>query len=638
MNGPVMNRKERRAQTKSDIGAEANRLFARAVSLHQAGSLKEAVPFYRKVIALISTVPEAHHNLGVALKGLGKLNEAADCYRRAIALRADYPEAHNGLGNALSEMGMLEDAAESFRRAIDLAPQSTAAHNNLGTALLDMERYEQAEAAFRQAIDLDSEYAEAHNNLGACLARQNRNDEAFTAYDRAIAIDPGHPRAHANRAALLLTLNRLDQAWEAGVQAVALAPQSGFACNTQGNILKAMGRLEDAVPYYTQAVLAQPHLPELHDNLGNVLAELGRSAEAETHCRQALKLAPDFHKAHNNLGTALKDLGRREEAEACFRTALELAPDMAAAHTNLGMSLLAKGEYRQGWREFEWRWNTGKLAPPAFDRPRWTGFDISGRTIMLTAEQGLGDAIQFARFAEPIAASGATVILQVHAPLVRLLSTVPGVARVVSFEDPLPDFDTYLPLMSVPLVFGTTLDTIPATIPYVSPTQHRRFDFGRSGPKIGLVWSGDPRPHDAGANAADRRRSVPLALLSPILSLPGIVAVSLQKGQAERQIDELPPSLRPQNVMAEVTDFADTAAIVADLDLIVTVDTSVAHLAGAMGKPVWVMSRFDGCWRWMTGRDDSPWYPSLRLFRQTRPGDWTDVIDRVRQALENLKP
>jgi hypothetical protein len=349
-----------------------------------------------------------------------------------------------------------------------------------------------------------------------------------------------------------------------------------------------------------------------------------------------LELAPGFYKAYNNLGTALKDQGRRDEAETCFRKALELAPNMAAAHTNLGMSLLAKGDFQLGWREFEWRWNTGKLAPSDFSQPRWTGFDLTGKTILLTAEQGLGDALQFARFAEPVAARGANVILQVHAPLVRLLTTVPGVSQVVGFDDPLPEFHTHLPLMSTPLVLGTTLDTLPLTIPYVTAPQSTLAVPG-NGLKVGVVWSGDPRPHDQGANAADRRRSVSLTQLVPILSVPGITFVSLQKGLAERQIEDVPLHLRPYEIMGQVKDFADTAAIVAQLDLVITVDTSVAHLAGAMGKPVWVLSRYDGCWRWLTERDDSPWYPTLRLFRQTKLGDWAAPIESLTEDLSRYR-
>ena len=623
-----MNRKERRAAAKQDTGAEASRLFAQAVALHQTGRLKECVPLYRKVLMLVPTVPEAHHNLGIALKGLGKLDDAIDCYRKALLHNPSYADAHNSLGNALSDLGKMDEALSCFQTAVKLAPSSAATHNNLGTALLDLGQIGAAEAAFRQALALDTHYAEAHNNLGAALAELNKPDDAITHYDHALACDPNHARANANRATMLLKLGRLDEALINGRQAVAIDPQSGHALNTLGNILKAMGHLTEAAEFYGHAVKAQPQAPELHDNLGNALSELGRSNDAEASCRLALTLDPTFAKAHNNLGTALKDQGRRAEAELCFRKALELAPDMAAAHTNLGMSLLYNGDYPAGWREFEWRWTIGKLAPSSFSQPRWVGNDIAGKTIVLTAEQGMGDVLQFCRFAEPIAALGARVILQVHKPLVRLLSTVTGASEVVAFEDTLPAFDTYLPLMSAPLVLGTTLNSIPNSVPYIhAPHSVERTEPGL---KVGLVWAGDPRPHDAAANAADRRRSIPLSAFSPLLNLPNVTVFSLQKGEAASQIQGTPI----KDVMTDVADFVDTAALVAGLDLIISVDTSVAHLAGAMGKPVWVLSRYDSCWRWMAERDDSPWYPTLKLFRQTSPGDWESVIANVVAAIQ----
>ena len=626
-----MNRKERRATAKS-TAPDAQRLFADAVNLHRAGRLKECVTKYRQALQGLPQAAEIHHNLGVALKGLGKLDQAMACYRQALTLAPDYADAHNSLGNALCDLGRLEEAVTSFQHAIHLVPTAAAAHNNLGTALLDLGQPQAAADAFRQAIACQPDYAEAHNNLGAALADLHRDQDALACYDQALALEPRHPRAWGNRAAILLRLGRVEDAVAAARQAVQLAPKAAPSLNTLGNALQAADDLSAAAEAYAQAVQAAPHLPELHDNLGNVLGQLGRSAQAEACCRHALKLAPDFAKAHNNLGTALKDQGKRQDAEACFRRALELAPHMPAAHTNLGMSLLYHGDFAAGWREFEWRWGTGKLSAPAFAQPRWQGEDIAGKTILLTAEQGLGDSLQFARFAQPIAALGARVILQVQPSLVRLLATIPGVAQTIASDQAPPPFDVHLPLMSVPLVLGTTLDTIPAAMPYL----HAPHAVAQDGPgrKIGLVWAGDPRPHDLAANAADQRRSVPLADLNPVLQVPGCRFFSLQMGAARQQTAALPAPLRPIDLMADVCDFSDTAARVAGLDLIIAVDTSVAHLAAAMGKPVWLLSRYDGCWRWLADRPDSPWYPTLRLFRQSQPGDWNGVVAQVVRALE----
>ena len=626
-----MNRKERRAAGKTVDGNQINQLFSQAISLHQAGRIKDAIPLYRKVTILAPQAPEPHHNLGIALKALGKIDQAIQCYLRAFALNPSYADAANALGNSMSDLGRHKEALDWFDKAVELAPHAAAPHNNRGTILLAQQQWPEAVAAFRQAIQLDPHYAEAHNNLGAALVRQDQLDDALAAYDRALVCDPHHPRAHANRAALLLQMQRLDEALKSATLAVQLTPQSCLAQNTLGTILQALNRLPEAAQAYEKAIAADPSLPEQHDNLGNVLGQMGLSVQAEQSCRQALKLAPDFAKAWNNLGTVLKDQGKRQQAEACFLRALELAPHMSAAHTNLGMSRLYFGDFATGWQEFEWRWNSGKLALPSFTQPRWMGENLYGKTILLTAEQGLGDSIQFARFAEPIAALGATVILQVQPSLTRLLATIPGVSHCIGTDHTdLPAFDYYLPLLSAPLVLNTRMDTIPATIPYLQSAPQ---PLAGSGRKIGLVWSGDPRPHDPAAHAADLRRSIPLADFIPVLRRPDITWFSLQMGPARQQMASLPPDIHLADAMEHVQDFTDTANIVAGLDLVITVDTSIAHLAGALGKPVWVLSRFDGCWRWLESGETSPWYPRLRLFRQSRPGEWGDALAQVAAAL-----
>jgi hypothetical protein len=304
-----------------------------------------------------------------------------------------------------------------------------------------------------------------------------------------------------------------------------------------------------------------------------------------------------------------------------------------------------KGDFAQGFREFEWRRpHRQAMRPPRSNLPpRWTGEDPTGRTILLQAEQGLGDVLQFARYATEIVALGAQVILEVYPPLKRLLASVPGIAQLLTPDDALPDgVDWHLPMMSAPYVLGTRLETIPATVPYVSPDAKMKAAWERRlaklpGLKVGLVWAGDPRRHDPRAHAIDRRRSIALDRLTPLLMVPDVHFVSLQKGVPSAQIGKIAAELQPLDLMEEVADFADSAALVANLDLVISVDTSVVHLAGALGKPVWILSRFDGCWRWLTGRDDSPWYPTARLFRQTAPGNWDEVIVRVARELAEFQ-
>uniref|UniRef100_UPI002615BD4D tetratricopeptide repeat protein n=1 Tax=Acidocella sp. TaxID=50710 RepID=UPI002615BD4D len=332
------------------------------------------------------------------------------------------------------------------------------------------------------------------------------------------------------------------------------------------------------------------------------------------------------------------------EAIAAYNTAIELQPDFAKAHSNLGYALLHSGDFLNGWREYEWRWHGGtkRLKSRGLTKPQWRGEDISGRTILLYAEQGLGDTIQFCRYAALVTARGARVIMEVPPPLLQVLSGLHGVDRLVTTGDPLPDFDFHCPLLSLPLAFGTQVETIPAPIPYLfAKPEQTAYWRNRLGPKIqprvGLVWNGGFRSNQPELWALNERRNIPVQLISR-LNVPYIDFVSLQKGEpAESEMLALQAELWPggnfHNPATELRDFEDTAGLIENLDLVISVDTSTAHLAGAMGKPVWLLNRFDTCWRWLEHRDDSPWYPTVRLFRQTEHGEWDGVIQRVAGAL-----
>ena len=640
-----MNRHDRRSQSPAPADpAQISRWFSEAVAHHQAGRIRDAVQGYRRVLAAYPALPEAHHNLGVALKALGKPRDAATAYAQALTLKPDYAQAHNSLGNVLCDLGKTQSAIQSFERAIALDPAYAEARNNLATVLKDQGRLDEALSHAAQAVALAPDYAEAHNTHGAIQAAQGQHEQARLAFEMAIARDPNHARAHANLGETLRQMGQLERAESDIRRAIAIAPELGMAHNTLGNILRDQERLEDSVKAYEAALAALPGLPEIHDNLGNVLAQLGHSREAESACRKALKLDQNFAKAHNNLGMALKDQGRRAEAEACFRRALDLDPKMAAAHTNLGMAQLYRGDYAQGWQNFEWRWQAGKLAPKQCPQPQWTGESLAGKTLLFHAEQGLGDTLQFIRYAANLAEMGAVVIAEVQAPLVPLLGTVPGVSHVIPLGQAPTCFDVHLPMMSAPMALAAAGSTdIPARIPYITAPPDRTEVWRDrlpvppgTGRRIGLVWAGDPRPHDAAANAADRRRSIALAQFAPMLDRQFDRFISLQMGAAAAQADALPHDLRPHDPMGEVKDFADTAAIILCLDLVITVDTSVAHLAGALGKPVWILSRFDGCWRWLDSGETSPWYPTARLFRQRCLGDWSATLQKVTNVLDQI--
>ncbi len=473
--------------------------------------------------------------------------------------------------------------------------------------------------------------------------RAGRVAEAEAFYRRAREAAPAAPEIPYNLALALHQQGRRDEAAASWRAALALRPDHAGARNNLGILLAEAGELAEAEEHLRAVLAVGVSHPALHNNLAVVLRDGGRPEEALVEAWRAVALDPDYADAHSNLAILLDEAGQTAAAVAEWRRALTLDPNHAQAHFNLGLALLRQGEMAQGWREFAWRWRGGArhLLPRGFAGPEWGGEDLGGGTLLLYAEQGYGDAIHFARYATVAAARGARVVLEVRRPLARLLATVSGVSAVaVAGEDDLPPYRAHLPLMSVPGVVGTTLATIPADVPYVraeagaaAAWRARLAEALGPGLRVGLVWAGDPRPGDARAHAIDKRRSVALARLLPLLATPGAVFVSLQKGEAAAQIRDLPAALRPYDAMDEMADFADTAALVANLDLVIAVDTAVAHLAGALGRPVWILSRFDGCWRWLLGRDDSPWYPTARLFRQERPGDWDGVVARLAAEL-----
>jgi Flp pilus assembly protein TadD len=536
-------------------------------------------------------------------------------------------------------------AMRSVRRA-----KQRGASSDLGSSITELfqrgvvehraGRLLQAQAAYRQILTIDPANAEAHYNLGAALRALGRPAEAEASYREALRLRPNYPEAHSNLGAALRALGRPAEAQASYREALRLRPNSPEVHSNLGNALRELGRPAAAEASYREALRLRPNYPEAHSNLGSALCDLGRPAEAEASYREALRLRPNYPEAHSNLGNALCDLGQLAEAEASYREALRLRPNSPETHINLGMALLRAGRFEEGWKEHEWRMKASSNIPRDFSSPLWRGEAIGDRTILLHAEQGLGDTLQFCRYA-PLMDCGAGIILEVQAPLVRLLSRLPGVTQIVARGDRLPPFDLHCPLMSLPYAFGTTLDTIPAAMPYLSANAVLAANWqqrivGLDGLRIGLVWAGGERLDFPALAAVDRRRSIALKALAPLGEVSGVSFVSLQKDGPAAQAADPPHGLMLHDFTSELHDFEDTAALIVNLDLVISVDTSVAHLAGALGKPVWLLNRFDTDWRWLLNRDDSPWYPTLRQFRQPSPGDWNTAICAARDALRHL--
>jgi len=467
------------------------------------------------------------------------------------------------------QRGHLAAAAALTREAVRARPDFTVAYNTLSVALRRSGLAQEAEASCREALRLDPDYAEAHNNRGAAL--------------------------------------------------------------------RELGDFAGAEACCRAALRLEPDYAEARNNLGAVLAQLGRLEEAEGCWREALRLNPQYAAAHNNLGSVLASLRRPREALAHFARALAISPDYVGAHCNLAVAHLLLGDFENGWREDEWRW-LAPVHPRRFAQPLWTGEEIGKRVLFLHNEQGFGDTIQFCRYA-PLAAAKGRVILAIPRQLGRLLSSLHGVERVIVEGDQLPDFDLHCPLLSLPRAFGTRLETIPASVPYLAApagqvTAWRQRLAELPGLRVGLAWASNPHSSQTAAAAMDRRRkSMALDQFARLAGVQGVSFVSLQKGEAAGQTLAPPPGLAIRDWTTELEDFADTAALIEALDLVISVDTAVAHLAGALAKPVWLLNRFDACWRWLLDRDDSPWYPSLRQFRQSAPGDWDSVIARAAREL-----
>jgi tetratricopeptide (TPR) repeat protein len=568
----------------------------------------------------------SHFSLGQALSGRARMAEAVPAFRRSIELQPDILAAHIGLGRALAALGNHKDAAAAFRAALLLDPNDPEPYLCTGALLHQLRRPQDALAQLHEATKLGPERSDTWAALGCALLALQRADKAAAAFAREVALVPASATAHIHLGDARQSQRDHVAACLCYRYAIVLAPALPDAHCRLSNALYNLGLFENAAEAAEAAIALQSDYAEAHSNRGNALLALQRNDEAEAAYREAIRLQPDAAMFHSNLGSALTVQRRVTEALAAQRRAIALDPGFVDAQYNHAISLLLDGQLELGWQFYETRWQLPSNPPRGFSQPQWTGEMLSGRTILLHAEQGLGDMLQMARYVPLVAARGGRVVLEVHAPLVRLLRHLPGVQQILPLGETLPPFDLHCPLFSLPLMFGTRLDSIPAE-PYLTagPALEPPGLFRtRTGLRVGLVWGGEDRigPY------VNRERSIALARLAPLAGVPGVDLYSLQK-DPDPESARAAAALGITDLMAEVTDFADTAARVAQLDLVISVDTSTAHLAAAMGKPVWLLSRYSGCWRWLTESTDSPWYPSLRVYRQTRPGNWTTVIDQV---------
>jgi tetratricopeptide (TPR) repeat protein len=602
-----MNRKERRAMlrqggTGAADAAAIQAQFSQALALYQSGRSHEAQLLFRRILAADPGHAHSLNFLGAIARGSGRPDSAIDLLKRAISLNGNVAAYHYNLGNAQRDLSDFDAAIASYRRALGLSPDYPEAHNNLGLLLFAARKFDEAAECFQRALRLKPAFPEAFNNLGNALWKQGRADEALDSYQRALALHPNYLDALRNVAALL----------------------------------KVQGKLEDAVAAYRRALALKPEFPEGFNDLGDALRELGQLDEAVACFRRALELRPGYAEAHSNLGNAFMDLGRPAMAAAEFENAVTLQPDEAGFTWNLALAQLLLGDYQAGWRNYEARRRAEFFVPRAFDAPEWRGETLTRGTILLHVEQGFGDTIQFIRYAELVKRRGARVVVECQPELARVIESAPGVDQVVPWGDPLPAFDFHASLLSLPHLFGTTLTTIPGKPGYLAAPAERvdfwRDRIGRDRPAIGLVWRG------AAENKTNRRRSIAPDIMAKLRRPDRMKWFSLQKDARTEEIAALSQHGETRDCGSGLTDWAETAALASCLDLVITVETGVAHLVGALGKPVWILVPFGSDWRWLLGRSDSPWYPTARLFRQPAPGDWEGAIAQVRAALDACWP
>ncbi|MGD0388297.1 MAG: tetratricopeptide repeat protein [Tepidisphaeraceae bacterium] len=636
----------------------------------QVGQGETAVDYIRRAIAQNPTAAKYHCDLGAAMAIAGRHEQAIEAYERAILLQPDLADAHEKMGSSLIRLGRFERAVESLQTALRLKPNDFHVLDSLGSALSQAGRQEEAIEVLRRAMALRANYAPTHHNMGNALVRLNRFDEAMVAYRTALELRPDYPEVLSSLSGILCERDATDEAIKLARRALALQPDSSVAWFNLGRGLQKQNRLTESADALRRSLAINPRFhqalnelgtvlgqmkaheeaidafrrslqildsAEVRYNLGTALFESGRLKEAIGEYRKAESLGLGDPKLYNNLGAVYRQLGQNEKAMDFFRRALSAGGEFPLARFNLAMLQLLSGEFREGWAGYEMRWEARSIPRPAryAQLGVWAGDDLGGRRILLDCEQGYGDAIQFARYIPVIAGRGGKPILAAQPTLRRLLQTAPCLAGIVCPPEELPPFDVQCPLMSLPHVLGTTLETIPRNVPYIfadpALVERWRRRFGQDGRrKIGLCWWGNP------THGEDRRRSFSLEALAPLGQVPGTWFCSLQKGEAARQASAEPAGLHITDWTAELSDFADTAALIANLDLVISCDTAVAHLAGAIGKPVWLLLPLVADWRWMEKRDDSPWYPTMRLFRQVKPGDWRTPVLEAAKMLRKM--
>jgi tetratricopeptide (TPR) repeat protein len=639
-NGNLRNAEKTCKKLLSVCPTNAEALHLLGTIAHQIGDLNKSLALFVQAIGIDPNNPVFHCSHAEILKDLGRLEESTACYHKALTIKPDFAEAHYDLGNLYHRRKIYSEAIGCYQKALQLKPDFVEAHYNLGNTYLDLGEFEKAIPHYRRTLVLNPSSGDAHFNLGIALLELGKVNDAIAAYQKALALKPDRVDAHYNMGMAFQVQSKLKEAIACYQKAVFFKPDFPQAYNNMGNAFQDQGNTKDAITCFQKALRLKPDYAESHYNLAKSYHDQNRSADAILCYQKALRIAPEFYKASNNLAKIYQDMHQVEKAAHFYRKALKLKPDYAEAHFNLATLNLLTGNFKEGWGGYEWRFKCRdweKTYPHRYDTPRWNGESFVGRKLYVHSEQGFGDTIQFIRYLPLVKARGGTVIFETMRPLLELLKNFPGIDELVvpsTDGQPAVACDLCIPLLSLPSIFDTTIDTIPAEIPYLFADSFKKTYWQNrisgSGLRVGLVWAGKP------THGNDHARSFRLEDCALLTDIPGIRFYGLQKGTAARQSTKLAAKMNLTNLGEQFKDFADTAGVIANLDLVISVDTAVAHLAGAMGKAVWVLLPFVPDWRWFFDRTDSPWYPTMRLFRQEKRGDWMAVMRRVTKEVQQL--
>ncbi len=604
--------------------------FNQAVEHHQAGRLAQAEEQYEQILAVQPDHSDCLHLLGVIAHQRGRHEDGVRLIQRAIAIKSGDPAYHSNLGVTFRALNRFEEAVAAFRRATQIDPHYTAGQSGLSVVLNQLGRGAEAIEHLQRAVQQNPKDAALGKRLGALLLDRARPEEAARVLRVAAELKPDDPELRNNLGVALKDSGRLEDACRELRAALELRPAFPEAYNNLGTALSMQRRNEESLVCFEKAIELKPEYVEARHNRGVALRDMGRLDEAAVCLREVVDEVPGDADAQNNLGATVQALGHYDQAREHYERALRIHPDHVWAHFNRSTVLLSDCDFEHGWLEYEWRLKRPGFKPRRFAKPLWDGLPRPDKSILLHTEQGLGDTIQLIRYAALVKERMGKVIVECQDLLVPLLSRCRAVDCLIARGSPLPPFDYYAPIMSLPCILGTRLDTIPSEVPYIFPAPDlvenwRKRLAGVDGFKVGVNWQGNPRFQ------RDYQRSIPLKHFAPLAEVPGVRLISLQWGEGRDQLDAaaFPITDFGDDLDKTAGAFMDRAAIMMSLDLVVSSDTATAHLAGGLGVPTWVGLAFSPDWRWLRTGESCPWYPTMHLFRQAGLGDWDGVFERM---------